>query len=371
MQLLKKSVLIIFILFLLALGVTHLYEFFYYKEIESTSHFILPPNVLIPIYSEEGNHNIKVHKLGIRSESDEYSECNNLILGDSQSFGYGIPSKRLFTSIIENELKERSIIHKCLFLNASIPGFTIENQISLYLNIIKYTKTKNVILFVYANDIYETGKTIDFGIYESKNRLWFFMANIFTNEMGYSILRAKYFESYNSQFRNIFQSKDPIEETSRLQVNASSDLEINESLRIIYANEPRYFAKQLNTRSDARTEYQRWRKLFLSFHSYLKDQGIPLKVVYIPSEVEYDPNRLAIYKKIGFTVEDRWLYEKSDLLEDLEILMREENIPFLNLKNKMYLRSDLLQTGDIHLNSQAHRIIANSILDYNSSFLDF
>ncbi|WP_244247299.1 MULTISPECIES: SGNH/GDSL hydrolase family protein [Leptospira] len=314
-------------------------------------HFHFPINSEIPFY-RLGNKEIgKIGEWGTRiGELEKNVSCKYLLLGDSQVFGSGIFWKDTFSEILNRETK-------CHWVNLGIPGFTLENELSLYQKVRTKISFDRVYLFVYGNDIYETGDTPDFLNFVKKQTWYFRILSFLFPEQSRIYGKRKYFQMVQVRMETELMKLAP----SNTQVIHKSTTNEKEFItqKALFSLSPDYFHGSLNTKSIAKKNFQRWYRILRKLNDEIVSANKELVIVYIPLEVEYDPEMFQVYKDIGFVMDSSWIKSNSELITDLNIITKEKNIPLIDLREYMRFRSDLLQLEDIHLNETAHRLIAD------------
>ncbi|MCW7493512.1 SGNH/GDSL hydrolase family protein [Leptospira soteropolitanensis] len=316
-------------------------------------HYHFPKNREIPFFRLGEKEIGKMGEFGTRIGNwNKNSQCKYLLLGDSQVFGSGIFWKDTFPEILNRETK-------CSWINLGIPGFTLENELSLYRTIRTHISFDRVYLFVYGNDIFETGDTPDY-LHFVKRQYWYFRALSFLfPEQTRIHLKNKYFESIQKRM------EVELGKIAKLNNQVSPNSQINKenfvTLKGLFNLSPDYLRGSLDTKSYAATNFNRWHRILRQFNGNILSDKKELVMVYIPLEIEYDPKMFQIYKEIGFVMDSRWLDSDSEFITDLKIISKEERIPLIDLRESMRFRTDLLQSGDIHLNESAHRMIANTL----------
>ncbi|EOQ98505.1 GDSL-like lipase/acylhydrolase family protein [Leptospira wolbachii serovar Codice str. CDC] len=314
-------------------------------------HYHFPINQEIPFFRSGEKEIGRIGEFGIRiGSSKSKSSCNYLLLGDSQTFGSGIFWKDTFSEVLNRETD-------CHWTNVGIPGFTLENEFSLYETIKFKTDFDRVYLFVYGNDIYETGDTPDF-LHFAKKQTWYLRVLSFLfPEQTRLFLKTRYFQTIQKRMEL------ELERISKLGIQKPqrSNLEKEEfvTLKSLYTLSPDYLRGSLDTKTYAKTNFNRWLRVLRQLNDKVLADKKELVMVYIPLEVEYDPIRFQIYKEIGFVMNPNWIDSDSDFITDLKAVSREKDIPLIDLREYMRYRSDLLQKEDIHLNETATRLIAD------------
>lgn len=314
-------------------------------------HFHFPINREIPFY-RLGNKEIgKIGEWGTRVGAlEKNSQCKNLLLGDSQVFGSGIFWKDTFSEILNRETE-------CSWINLGIPGFTLENELSIYEKVRSKISFDRVYLFVYGNDIFETGDTPDY-VHFVKKQFWLLR--------GFSFLFPEYTRIYlKKRYFEIIQQRMEVElekfSKSKNQISSKPQVKKEEfvTLKNLFELSPNYLFESLDTKTYAKKNFIRWYKILQQLNDRILTDKKELVMVYIPLEVEYDPNMYHVYEKIGFEMDSRWIKSNSELITALQGISKEKKILLIDLREFMRFRSDLLQTGDIHLNETAHRLIAD------------
>lgn len=316
-------------------------------------HYHFPKNQEIPFFRMVDKEMGKIGELGIRRGTlKPEANCKYLLLGDSQTFGSGIFWKDTFSEILNRETE-------CQWTNAGVPGFTLENEFSLYETIKSNISFDRVYLFVYGNDIYETGDTPDY-LHFVKRQTWYVHSLLFVfPEQTRLYLKTKYFQTIQKRMEL------ELERVSKLEIQkpqiSSSKKEEFITLRGLYNLSPDYLIGSLDTKTYSKTNFNRWTRALRLLNEKILADKKELVMVYIPLEVEYDPIRFQIYKEIGFEMNENWIQSDSDFISDIKAVAKENKIPLIDLRKFMRFRSDLLQKEDIHLNETATRLISDII----------
>ncbi|TGL40312.1 SGNH/GDSL hydrolase family protein [Leptospira perdikensis] len=335
--------------------------FFAFRIMDSSSfyldfpygHFHFPLGRQIPFFKEGEREFGEIDQFGFRKGSvKKNTKCNYLLLGDSQTFGSGLFWKDSFPEILNRETD-------CRWFNISIPGSTLENQFSMYQKVSSHLEFSHVYLFVYGNDIYETGDTPDYLHFVNHKKWYVHFLSFFFPEHTRLYLKKKYFESIQKRMESELE-RVSIQPYQAPNLKKRKD-EIADylPLKTLFQISPTYLSSSLDTKTYAKVNFDRWKKILLELNYKILDQGKHLTIVYIPLEVEFDKSRYDVYQGIGFVMNPKWLESDSELVEDLVQVSAENQIPFVDMRSWMRYRTDLLQKGDIHLNEVATRLIAD------------
>ncbi|EKJ87537.1 hypothetical protein CLV96_3683 [Leptospira meyeri] len=340
-----------FVFFCGSLFVTRTFDSFGFLEF-SYGHYHFPINRKIPYFRQGEREFGQIDEFGVRIGSKKSNfKCGYLLLGDSQTFGSGIFWKDTFSEILNRETN-------CQWTNLGIPGFTLENELSMYQKVSAFLKEKTVYLFVYGNDIYETGDTPDYLHFVNHQKWYLHLSSFFFPKSTRLYFKKKYFESIQKRM------EDELERVAKLpyfpfaQKSKKNEVVDFLPLKTLFQISPTYLSSSLDTKSFAKINFERWSQIFFQLKDQIEKDGKQLRVVYLPLEVEYDRTRYEIYKNIGFKMNVSWLESDSELVLDLIQITKENHIPFIDLRNFMRYRTDLLQKGDIHINEAATRMIA-------------
>ena len=84
-----------------------------------------------------------------------------LCLGDSITFGYGVPFEEAFCSRLQVILKEKSPHHPPIVLNASSSDFNTDQEVYIFKELLPTWKPDVVIVNFYKNDIYPDSSRVD------------------------------------------------------------------------------------------------------------------------------------------------------------------------------------------------------------------
>lgn len=316
-------------------------------------HFHFPADRQIPFFRKGEREFGEIDVFGFRKGSiKSNANCNYLLLGDSQTFGSGIFWQDTFPEILNRETD-------CNWTNISIPGSTLENEFSMYKEVSSHLEFSHVYLFVYGNDIYETGDTPDFLHFVNHKKWYIHFLSFLFPEHTRLYLKKTYFESIqkrmDKELERISQLPYQIPNLKEKKKEVADFL----PLKTLYQISPTYLSSALDTKTFAKINFDRWKKILFELNHEIHKQGKQFTLVYIPLEVEFDKSRYEVYEGIGFVMNPQWLESDSELIQDLAQLSKENQIPLIDLRRFMRYRTDLLQRGDIHLNETATRLIAD------------
>ncbi|TGM05309.1 SGNH/GDSL hydrolase family protein [Leptospira jelokensis] len=321
--------------------------------------FHYPPKTTLPFFRNGEVEMGFTNEFGIREPNNEkQTNCRYLLLGDSQTFGSGIFLKDRFSEILNAETE-------CHWFNVSVPGYTLENEFSMYKKIDGSIPFQKVFLVVYGNDVYETGDTPDY-IHFAKRQKWYreFFAFLLP-EYTRSIWKREYFQTIQvrmtEEMSRISAQETLPSKNLRQTTSAEKILPNYTSFKTLYSISPNYFFESLNVKSVSNQNFDRWQQVFFRLMEDVTKRNVKLTLVYIPLDVEFDPNRLEIYKEIGFPMDRNWLTGDSELIIELNKLATQFNVPIIDLRHSFRGAKDLLQPEDIHFNEKANRLIADTI----------
>ncbi|MEM3101638.1 MAG: SGNH/GDSL hydrolase family protein [Candidatus Nitrosotenuis sp.] len=176
---------------------------------------------------------VNINSDGLRDKEYSVKKSNKyriIFLGDSLTFGWGVPKEATFEAILEEKLNE---LYPTEVLNFGTGNYNTEQEVSLFIEKgLKYRPDK-VVLFYFINDAEPT---------PVKSRLWF---------LGYSRLLSFYWSRIHSTISNIFRSKSFYDYYSNLYND----------------NQPGWLTTQ---------------KSLLQLKRICKENGIKLQVVLLP-----------------------------------------------------------------------------------------
>lgn len=318
-----------------------------------------PPNETIPFFRngevEYGNTN----QFGIRQPNDlKKINCHYLVLGDSQTFGSGIFLRDRFTELLNSETN-------CQWINVSVPGYTLENEFSIYQSVQDTISFQKLYLVIYGNDVYETGDTPDF-LHFVKRQSWYRnVLTFFLPEYTRSIRKREYFQTVQVRMTeelNRLSNLPLLDRKKRGNPKDSPPIPPNyTSFKTLYSISPNYFYESLQVKSVSSQNWKRWEQIFFRLKENLSKRNVALTLVYIPLDVEFDSSRFAVYKEIGFPLDPNWLTGDAEFILSLQQLAHEFQIPLIDLRPIFRSQTDLLQPEDIHFNEKANRLIADTI----------
>ncbi|TGK95526.1 SGNH/GDSL hydrolase family protein [Leptospira brenneri] len=316
-------------------------------------HFHFPTSSKIPFFRLGEREYGDINEFGFRSSSyPKDTNCSYLLLGDSQTFGSGIFWKDSFPEILNRETS-------CYWINTSIPGFTLDNEFSMYQKVQTHFQFSDVYLFVYGNDVYELGDTPDFLHFLNHKKWYFSVFSFYFPESTRLYLKKLYFDSIQKRMELELERVSSLPYTPPLPNQEKNQIVDYLSLKTLFQISPTYLSSSLDTKTFAKKDFDRWKRTFDQLYQEIRNQGKKITIVYIPLEVEYDRNRYEVYRTLGFEMNPQWLESDSEFILDLIQLTDENRIPLIDLRKYMRYKPDLLQRGDIHLNERATRLIAD------------
>jgi len=288
----------------------------------------LIPGVARNAYTSEFRVIYTTNDLGLRDkEIEDTAKFKIVFLGDSHTFGEGVPYGQRFSDLIEQEL------NNVYSINAGVPGYRI-HQMYMWLSSCGINLApKLVICCIIPLDLDRT-------IYKTIEN----SSHLFVQEKDKNPPKAKFRELINFVKRPLGQllRKSYLYSVVRVEVKILS-------MRSILRERDRQAWEEFYTKGDfgrykITTDEQRKIvreescKIFLNFKKLLAQNQINFLVVNI--------SRIAL----------PWL----------ERFFRENNIKYLDLSPKLKDLSDITFKIDVHYNILGHRVIANYLKDYIS-----
>ncbi|EOQ88589.1 GDSL-like lipase/acylhydrolase family protein [Leptospira yanagawae serovar Saopaulo str. Sao Paulo = ATCC 700523] len=321
--------------------------------------FHYPPESNLPFFRNGEVEMGITNQFGIReTKFEKTTSCHYLLLGDSQTFGSGIFLKDRFSEILNAETE-------CQWFNVSVPGYTLENEFSMYKKIEGNLSFQKLYLVVYGNDVYETGDTPDY-LHFTKRQKWYWELLAFLlPEYTRSLWKRAYFQTIQvrmaEELKRISTKEIPSSKNVP-QTNIGQKIPPNyTSFKTLYSISPNYFYESLNVNTVSNHNFNRWKQVLFRLMEEVTKKQIQLTIIYIPLDVEFDSNRFEIYKEIGFPMDPNWLTGDSELVSELNQLATQLDVPIIDLRKTFRKEKDLLQPEDIHFNEKANRLIADTI----------
>ncbi|XDD45805.1 SGNH/GDSL hydrolase family protein [Leptospira sp. WS39.C2] len=324
-------------------------------------YFHYPPNRTLPFFRKGEAEAGVIGEFGIRESSQKTkTNCNYMLLGDSQTFGSGIFWEDSFSEILNRETN-------CQWTNISMPGFTLENEYAIYLVSKNKVQFEHLFLVIYGNDIYETGDTPDFIHFVDKQKWYTQLLGFFLPERTRMYLKKEYFGSVQTRMEKEIEkfANTKYEKHKNKVQKKKSDIEVGDedffSFRTLYSISPNYFKESLDVRSVSQKNFRRWKRILEKFHNELNKSNKKLTFVYIPLDVEFDPIRYQVYESIGFPMQSNWLKGDSEFIQELQSISKTFGTNLIDMRFVFRKQKHLLQKEDIHFNEKANRLIADTI----------
>ena len=129
-------------------------------------------------------------KFGYRvpTENFEYNENNKIfILGDSVAFGNGVKEEETFIGMLRKTISSKN------FLNSSVPGYQIKDQIQIINSSKNFKNVEKIFYFFTLNDIYGSSNVINTNTEQKKNEGNFKLKEInFINDLNVYLRNKSY-----------------------------------------------------------------------------------------------------------------------------------------------------------------------------------
>lgn len=424
MNLIKKSffyLITISLVFLFARGADWFASNFILKN-DTTFFTYTPGYYLFP--TKTGINLTKVNSLGIRSSEIEplKKATRVLFLGDSFTFGGGVRDIDTFVWKSAASLAKKGFLSD--HVNAGIIAYGPSNSLGLF----RHLKTKIdpdiVILALYQNDVLDSGESelyksirnnrkrnsliaLSFFIFPKVSN--FFLKRKITEDFQKKILafsnpvqkigdpaefeKANQFKSGVSsgqkkhfdrvQVRQyLYALLKPYEENLDIVKNQKKvDLWMENTLDFIEANnvdlvdivqllyglvEPDYFVKSIDLKGEGKEYFENMLSIVDEIKSEVESSGMKFGLVFIPSEVMYNPKKQELTQKFNFIIKKEWMEKETTIESELKKYGQEKNIPFLNLTTRFRNHADknLTFEYDLHLNEKGHELAADFISDF-------
>jgi len=140
--------------FFLETNVSTLYSYInMYKD-----YYTIKPNTLITQPERYGDITYEINSYGFRNQFKVNGNYKFLFLGDSITFGLGVQGYDIFSTLISNELNNKSRKVSCI--NLSMFGYTPWNELNVLKEIGLKFKPDQIILQLYMNDFYNSSNNI-------------------------------------------------------------------------------------------------------------------------------------------------------------------------------------------------------------------
>lgn len=270
----------------------------------------LYPNKRGFVFGEE----IFTDNFGFRVPSNEFKYLHNdniFILGDSVTFGNGIKEEDTFVGLFRKKFNNKN------FLNSSVPGYQIKDQIKIIKKSQKFKNINSILYFFTLNDIYGSSNIID-------------LTDKKINNDKYNLTKIQLFDDINKFLRNksylYLFVKGVGTDPSKRWFNALFSNYENLDLKVMKSN-------------------------FKFLNDYSRDIGSNLIIILLPYEYQTrncSENVLKPQKTI------------KKILDDLNINTKDLTRVFCNKKKskKYFLKFD-----PMHLSKNGHALVYNSLLN--------
>jgi hypothetical protein len=129
---------------------------------------------------------------------------------------------------------------------------------------------------------------------------------------------------------------------------------------------PSYFSQAIDLTEEGRPKYNQMIEIFKKIKEESLKNKVDLYVIYIPSELHYDINKLELNKKLGYIVKEDWVKSESELEKALKKDMDSLQIPYLSLVESFRNHSSegLVWKFDLHLNEKGSKLAAENIAEF-------
>ena len=270
----------------------------------------LYPNKRGFVFGEE----IFTDNFGFRVPSKEFEYLHNdniFILGDSVTFGNGIKEEDTFVGLFRKKFNNKN------FLNSSVPGYQIKDQIKIIKKSQKFKNINSILYFFTLNDIYGSSNIID-------------LTDKKINNDKYNLTKIQLFDDINKFLRNksylYLFVKGVGTDPSKRWFNALFSNYENLDLKVMKSN-------------------------FKFLNDYSRDIGSNLIIILLPYEYQTrncTENVLKPQKTI------------KKILDDLNINTKDLTRVFCNKKKskKYFLKFD-----PMHLSKNGHALVYDSLLN--------
>jgi len=313
------------------------------------------------------------NEIGLRCKSlDQYPtrQTATLVLGDSYTFGIGVNDKETFTHLLHKD-------NNGFYINGGKPGagFIDYYQILTHHEILP--RIKNVVLCVFANDLnnmpdYEyTPKMIPEKqsptILPNIRRLIHQLPK--KHEDFYKRVEREAKEQ-NITDSNFLNWKNRIPAYIDVAIKQQTINEAFVEMGLLY---PQYYENIIEMKSnESKVKWNNSKTFLDSIDSICIQHDITLRMVYLPSPIQYDPywaERTESHPiKSGTILKPEYLNSKAQFTEQLEEWCGHTQTPFLDLtevfRNHNHQETPTIFSIDTHWNKEGHLIAYRSIKEW-------
>lgn len=406
-----RLTIVILLTFVYIRCIDYICHLFYFNKLEESGKANLPKNQNLLKQLDDFIYTIKTNSLGLRGpEISEKVKGNSriLFLGDSFIFGEGLDYEKTFVKITEDYLNQKG--YPVETLNAGKIGAGPREYFYIYKNIVKTLKPDSIVIGIYTNDVfdmteeslllkafrgskkkkfsYQIGylfipKTLDFLL---KKELLKIASKLQADESSVvaidpnsppKLLKREYPSMPDElilyaldTFTQNLELKISKEEIETWKKNVGSDI-LSRALQgrisvmhvlggLLY---PTYFSQAIDLTEDGKSKYESMVSILKDFRDDCRESNINIYIVYIPSELHYDSKKLALNRRLGYTVREDWLLNTSALESKMEKDLESLGIPFLSLTDEFrkHSQDELVWDFDLHLNENGSKLAAEKI----------
>ena len=403
-----------FLLFLLILVFLRIIDLVFIFMGQEGKAIFYPPNVVAHSDSKDYYYTFKTNSLGIRNpEIGEKKGKRILVLGDSFVFGWGVNEEFTFVRVAEKKIQQ--VDPNISLINTGIPNTGPENYLPVYRALRDKIKPDIVLTVLYPNDVTDSGPTVFFEAIKtalSKKKLIRFAFFVMPNASDYFL---KYFlarlnQGINSDAESTSLSKQdnsqppPPKVLSPEQVLAKKEeyrkmiyllaqnMDIKKDRVDLWLTEigdenltlaakgkispkilltgllsPDFYEENLDLKKKKIDRFARMLELVEKIRVEASERKEKFALVYIPSELQYDPKKTDLHKKLGVTTKEDWLSKTSNLELELQKYTNQNQIAYLNLTEtfrKESKQKELNFPFDLHLNEAGNAVVVDPLVEF-------
>ena len=370
--------------------------------------------------SDEYRYSININSLQLRSpEIPLQSKKKRIfVIGDSFVFGTGVEEEDTFTRLSEGILRKRGM--DVDFVNL---GYVLQSP-RTYLKRLRLIKQKLkpdfIVLVLHTNDVIDLERRDEFFVirnyFENKYKTIkiahficpeitdFFLRREFRKlslqaqsqekirdkshikkspgtpsqkpaktpekNRDEEKLKYEYFLNTSRHIANLYNIPD-----SRFQKWAKSNPSIIKraalgdiSSQIVQAAlfKPEFYHVCLDIPEDKRYLLEELKSSILDIKAEAEQSGVGFILSYVPSELQYDKDKLLMNRKLGYQVDEKWLTETSNLEKEIETFAARHNIQFKNFTeaSRRHASEKIVWDFDLHYNEKGHQVVAPLFADF-------
>ncbi len=135
---------------------------------------------------------------------------------------------------------------------------------------------------------------------------------------------------------------------------------------------PDYYSQSLDLEAGAGARFALLTEYVLQMRDEARRLGAQFTLVYLPSELQFDPRKHELNRRYGYTVRARWLASDSALQHELSQFSRKSGILYLDLTPAFRVEAApgkprLVFDEDLHYSAAGHTVVARALIPFLAS----